>query len=80
MGYLIWYLQNHKDDKNVLKQSVRVILREDIENRYDKLKDRKTLTKEEYSDFSELCSVYFALKGNGTGKKMFEEISKKTVR
>ena len=80
MGYLIWYLQNHKDSKNVMKRALKVLLREDIETRYDKFKERKALTKEEYSDFCELCEVYFDLKGNGTGKHMYEEIKAKPIK
>lgn len=80
MGYVVWLLQTHKEDKSTEKRALKVLLREDIENRYDLLKDKKVLSKEEYSDFDELCQVYFALKGNGTGKHMHDEIMNKKVR
>lgn len=80
MGYVVWLLQTHKEDKSAEKRALKVLLREDIENRYDLLKDKKVLSKEEYSDFDELCQAYFALKGNGTGKHMHDEIMNKKVR
>lgn len=79
-GYIVWFLQAHKEDKSAEKRALKVLLREDIENRYDQLKDKETLAKEEYSDFDELCQAYFALNGNGTGKHMHDEIMSKKVR
>lgn len=79
IGYLVWLLQKHGEGKGITKKALRVLLRESIEARYDKYKDKESLTREEFTDFNEMCDVYFALKGNGTGKRMYDEIQKKRV-
>lgn len=80
MGYVVFMLQKHTDSKSLYKQALRVLLREDIESRYEKYRTREYLSREEFSDFNEMCEVYFALNGNGTGKRMYEEIKQKPIR
>ena len=80
MGYVIWLLQNHTKSKSTVKEALKVLLREQIEYRYDMFRDCDTLTKEEYHDFEEMCMVYFDLGGNGTGERMYNEIKGKPIK
>lgn len=80
MGYVVWLLKQHVENKSLFRDALKVVLRELIELKYDMFLDREDLTKEEFGDFENLCNVYFKLHGNGSGQRMYEEIKKKTIR
>lgn len=80
MGYVVWLLQGHRKKKDTTSDALRVLLRESIEARYKVYKNKDALTREEYHDFDEMCNVYFELKGNGTGERMYNEIKQKPIK
>ncbi len=87
LGYIVWLLkeQHHdikKDREKVEKEraanskGTRCLLREDLIVYYDKYMQRGTISKHAYENLVDMSDAYEALGGNGTVKKMVEELKR----
>lgn len=62
----------HKVDALVASQ--KVLMRESLIAKHDIYVEKGFLTTEEFDDYEEMYKCYEALKGNGTGHKMYLEV------
>ena len=78
-SYIVWLLKKLTNTRGYTATGVMILLRREINNIYDELKDKEQITKDEYREMYEAYDVYHSLGGNGIGTKMFNEISEKEI-
>lgn len=80
LGYIsagikvLWH-KKHEED-NIMK----VLLRREIDELYDELKDKEYLTVGELHEFDEVYNLYTGLGGNGRGKIKYQLIHRKEIK
>ena len=80
LGYIsagvrvLWH-KKHEED-SIMK----VLLRREIDELYDELKDKEFLTVGELHEFDEVFNLYAGLGGNGRGKIKYQLIHRKEIK
>lgn len=69
------YVTLHKNRNKV----DRVLLRQSLRNTWTIYRDSETIPHDVYTEFCEVYDLYAALGGNGTAKKMKQEIDTKRL-
>ena len=56
-----------------------LMMRRELREIYEVLKDKEKLTLDEYGEFEEIYQTYHDLGGNGKGTKMYEDLKRKEI-
>lgn len=80
VSYIIWTLKQRDKHKDYADKALVVLLRRDLREMYYSLKNKQTISAEDFNDFEEIYQVYHALGGNGSGTSMYEKIKEKSIQ
>lgn len=79
VGYLVWKMKKKDTTKEAEKKALSLLLRREMRDMYDILKDQKTITAAQFNEFDEMYQVYHGLGGNGSGTHMYDKIKEKEI-
>lgn len=77
--FIVWFLQQRVKDNDIIKKSLMLMMRRELREIYEVLKDKEKLTLDEYGEFEEIYQTYHALGGNGKGTKMYDDLKRKEI-
>ena len=74
MGYIVWFLQKQKKDRDANSKGTMLLLRVQLIEYHDKYMMLDSIPSYAFENFCEMYSAYHELGGNGMITKMKEEI------
>lgn len=80
MGYLTWYLKAQFSAKSATSKALKILLRREIYELHGVYMERLEVTPQELYEFTELTELYTNLGGNGTAKRMIDDVTKLPIR
>lgn len=80
LGYIVWFLQQQKKDKNANERGTMLLLRVQLIEYHTKYMRLGEIPSYAYQNFEEMYEAYHDLGGNGMVKKMYEEIKELHIK
>lgn len=80
VGFLTWSLQRSIQNKDDIKETVKIILRAELKMYHSKCVKQGYISSDDYEYISEVFKMYKKFNGNGLGDKMWADIQKIEMR
>ena len=79
-GYISYLIKQVMGRNKRSDIALRVLLRREIDEMYDELKDKESVTIDELHEFDEVYNIYADLGGNGRGKMKYNLIHRMEIK
>lgn len=80
LGYVAICIKHIMQRGGKTDTALRVLLRREIDEMYDELKDKDAVTIDELHEFDEVYEIYAKLGGNGRGKMKYNLIHRMEIK
>lgn len=80
LGYIGYFIRSIHLNNKTTDKAIVVLLRRELTEVYDNIKDKSVITIDELEEFDEIYEVYTSLGGNGRGTTMHDNVHRMEIK